>query len=258
MTAAAYGVPPPWIQEIGGAEAWATYQAMLVTIPSMCRFWPDCLPVHLAVQKGPEAALDPSNVLARVHGMIMTAMEDSSCEVVGWMPSHLTIDDLGLQMALKSDGSLVNRQDLEANGLADTLAKKGVEFHRVASADVKIWAEQMERTKARARWIGIATQEANDMPAYPFSDSESPRWKADAARRARANAKSGIDGRRRRRRREGRLTFGPSDGGHDVIRSAAGSGWMCAVCLKRSVKKVEAYCNEVRRSLHQGVDDSQR
>jgi len=156
ITAAAYGVPPPWIQDIGGAEAWATYQAMLVTIPSMCRFWPDCLPVHLAVQKGPEAALDPSNVLARVHGMIMTAMEDSSCEVVGWMPSHLTIDDLGLQMALKSDGSLVNRQDLEANGLADTLAKKGVEFHRVASVDVKVWAEQMERAKARARWIGYS------------------------------------------------------------------------------------------------------
>jgi hypothetical protein len=52
IAAAAYGVPPPWIQDIGGAEAWATYQAMLVTIPSQCRYWPDCLPVHLAVQKG--------------------------------------------------------------------------------------------------------------------------------------------------------------------------------------------------------------
>ena len=26
VVAAAYGVPPPWIKEIGGAEAWALYQ----------------------------------------------------------------------------------------------------------------------------------------------------------------------------------------------------------------------------------------
>ena len=237
VSAAAYGVPPPWIQDIGGAEAWAIFQAMLVTIPSLCRYWPDCLPVHLAVQKGAVAARDPRNVLARIHGMIMTAMEDSPREVVGWMPSHLTEADLELQMAFKSDGSLVNRQDLGANGLADTLAKKGVEFHRVASSDVKIWADQMERTKDRAKWIGTATLEANDMPAYPFSDSESSRWRADAAQRARANARNGVDGRRRRRPRKSRLTVGPSEGGHDVVRSAAGGGWICKVCFKRSVTK---------------------
>ena len=101
IIAAAYGVPPPWIRDIAGAEAWALFQALLVTVPALCKFWPDCLPVHLAVQKGREAALDPRNGLARIHGMIMTAMEDSSCEVVGWMPSHLTVDDLELQNGLE-------------------------------------------------------------------------------------------------------------------------------------------------------------
>ena len=33
ILAAAFGVPPPWIVDIGGAEAWALYQSMLYTSP---------------------------------------------------------------------------------------------------------------------------------------------------------------------------------------------------------------------------------
>ena len=32
-TAAAYGVPPPWIEDIGGSEAWAVLQVALRAIP---------------------------------------------------------------------------------------------------------------------------------------------------------------------------------------------------------------------------------
>ena len=38
VAAAAYGVPPPWITDIGGAEAWALYQALLHTIPEQCNY----------------------------------------------------------------------------------------------------------------------------------------------------------------------------------------------------------------------------
>ena len=38
ITAAAYGVPPPWITDIGGAEAWALYQSLLCTIPEQCKY----------------------------------------------------------------------------------------------------------------------------------------------------------------------------------------------------------------------------
>ena len=41
------------------------------------------------------------------------------------MPSHLTVEDLKLHMAKKGDGSLVNERGLEANDLADKLAKRG-------------------------------------------------------------------------------------------------------------------------------------
>ena len=37
VVAAAYGVPPPWIQGIEGAEAWALFQSLLVTLPSLSR-----------------------------------------------------------------------------------------------------------------------------------------------------------------------------------------------------------------------------
>ena len=70
--------------------------------------------------------------------MILIALEDSSAKVVGWMPSHLTISDLEFQLAKKSDGTLVDERDLEGNKLADELAKRGVEFHRVARSDVRI------------------------------------------------------------------------------------------------------------------------
>ena len=89
VVASAYGAPPPWIQDIGGAEAWALFQSLRVTSPSQCRYWPDCLPVHLAVQKGISIASDPKNVLARVHGMMLTALEDTSPRVVGCMLCRL-------------------------------------------------------------------------------------------------------------------------------------------------------------------------
>ena len=143
-------------------------------------------------------ASDPKNVLARVHGMILIALEDSSPKVVGWMPSHLTLKDLDFQLAVKSDGSLVNERGLQGNKLADELAKRGVEFHRVASSDVKNWRAKIEEVKNRAMWMGTATVEANGFASFPFKDSEASRWKADAAQRARSNAKNGEDGRRRR------------------------------------------------------------
>ena len=169
---AAHGAPPPWIQGIEGAEAWALFQALLVTLPSLSRYWPDCLPVYLATQKGPEAALDPRTVLARIHGMLLIGLEDAPSDAVGWMPSHLMIKDLNLQLATKSDETLVGRMDLEGNKLADELAKRGVEFHRVTTSDVKIWREHIERGRTRAMWIGIATAEANDFASFP---SRTPR-----------------------------------------------------------------------------------
>ena len=76
-------------------------------------------------------AKDPRNALARVHGMLHTALEGVEEKTVGWMPAHLTRADLALGTATKSDGSLVSARDIRANDVADRLAKLGAEFHRV-------------------------------------------------------------------------------------------------------------------------------
>jgi hypothetical protein len=73
VTAAAYGVPPPWVKGIEGAEAWALQQATTFTLPVESTYWPDCLPVKLAVDKGPAVAADPRNKLARVHAQLFNA-----------------------------------------------------------------------------------------------------------------------------------------------------------------------------------------
>ena len=73
VLAAAYGVPPPWITDIGGAESWALFQSTSCTIPALCKYWPDCLPVKQAVAKGVKAATNPRNPLARVHTMLVEA-----------------------------------------------------------------------------------------------------------------------------------------------------------------------------------------
>ena len=114
-----------------------------------------------AVENCERVALDPRSPLARVHGMIHTALDGISTEVVGWMPSHLTKADLARGTAKKSDGSQVNQLDLWANDVADKLAKLGVEYHRVSASDVKRWKAAQQAAKNRAEWVGLITHAAN-------------------------------------------------------------------------------------------------
>ena len=74
--------------DIGGAEAWALYQLLLCTSPQMTKYWPDCYPVTVAISKGQQLANDPRNALARVHGMLFTALEGVDKDAVGWMRAH--------------------------------------------------------------------------------------------------------------------------------------------------------------------------
>jgi hypothetical protein len=128
------------------------------------------------------------------------------------MPAHLKRSEVGI--ITKSDGSVVTLEDIDGNDLADRLAKRAVEAHRVAPEDVAAWKVQFAVAEARAKWIGIATYEASNHPTFPFRDSEAARWRAEAAKRARANARAGVDGRRRRAKRT--VIISTAEGGHDV------------------------------------------
>ena len=257
VSAAAYGVPPPWATGIEGAEAWALFQATQFTLPARSKYWLDCLPLMTAVAKGREAAIDPRNVLARMHTMLATAFEEVvPSNHVGWMPAHLKSWEVGT--ATKSDGNLVSQQDWEANDLADRLAKAAVEFHRVDAADVELWSRQMQIAETRARWIGRATHEANSHCEFPFRDSEASRWHADAAKRARDNAKAGIDGRKRRTPRM-KKTISPEQGEHVLQPVASGKGWFCTVCKARARQKANlsaSKCSKVTTKAWAGTSSS--
>ena len=234
LIAAAYGVPPPWIVDIGGAEAWALYQLLLCTTPQMTKYWPDCYPLKVAISKGQRLANDPRNALARVHGMLFTALEGIDEDAVGWMPAHLTTADLALGTATKSDGSLVTATDILGNDVADRLAKLGAEFHRVAMSDVRRWKKAFAEAKARAKWIGKATHAANNCLHYPYRDSEAARWKAVAAQRRNDERRAGVDGRKKRAPKQIKPIIPVDRGGHNVERARSGQSWLCTTCKCRS------------------------
>ena len=94
-----------------------------------------------------------------------------------------------------------------------------------------------ELAKSRAMWVGMATHLANSSESFPYRDSEAARWKAKAAQRRKADAKNGIDGRRRRNGALGALERTPLQGGHQLVKAETGHGWLCATCRMRSVNK---------------------
>ena len=63
------------------------------------------------------------------------------------------------------------------------------------------------------------------------------RWRADAAKRKKREAKQGLDGRRRRAGGPILKVIAAEDGGHQIVRSSTGQGWMCLVCKKRTMVK---------------------
>ena len=237
VIAAAYGVPPPWVDDIGGAEVWALYQALMVTLPSDCEYWVDCMPVLNAIEKGVRVAKDPRNPLARAHALMLPILADEEVNPVGWMPAHLTLEDLVHGIAAKSNLELVDALDIRMNDIADRLAKQGAKIHRVPKAEVEMWHAAMRQIKDRARWIGVVTHEANSSTMYPFSDSESARWKAEAAQRRKSEAKQGADGRRSRLQRLRKKAIPPHEGGHVLVRAATGRGWICSTCRQRTLVK---------------------
>ena len=113
----------------------------------MTKYWPDCYPVTVAISKGQQLANDPRNALARVHGMLFTALEGVDKDAVGWMPAHLKTADLALKTTTKSDGSLATAADVLGNDVADKLAKLGAEFHRVSQYDVRRWKKRSRQRR---------------------------------------------------------------------------------------------------------------
>ena len=181
VTAAACGVPPPWISDIAGSEAWALLQAAIRALPGGCVFKGDCKSCIDMVKSGLASATSAKRVLARVYALLIPALEDVDHDNILWMPAHKTKEDVG-RVAL-SNGAMLTEEDLLGNDGADTFAKEAVEEHRVSKGDVLAWKELCNTAKERAKWLARATNLACNVPHFPFSDSEATRWRSDEAKR---------------------------------------------------------------------------
>ena len=166
--------------------------------------------------------------------MLLTALEGVEQDTVGWMPAHLTSNDLALGTATKSDGTLVTARDVLANDVADRLAKLGAEFHRVSQMEVGRWKKAFAAAKARSKWIGMATHAAKNCVHFPFRDAEASRWKAMAAQRKRAERQAGVDGRRKRAPKQVKPIVPANRGGHCIELARSGQRWICTKCKGRS------------------------
>ena len=128
VIAEAYGVPPPWAEGIGGAEAWALLMAATYAEPGTL-FYGDCLPCLQAFWWGLPWASSESRSLARVYICMLHALRHTPRECVVWVPAHTSEHDVGAKFL--SDGTLLTERDRDGNSRADTLAKFAVEEHRV-------------------------------------------------------------------------------------------------------------------------------
>ena len=64
IVASAYGVPPPWIKDIGGAEAWAVLQVGLRAVPGKVKYMIDCQPCVFMIHGGAVAATTANRPLS--------------------------------------------------------------------------------------------------------------------------------------------------------------------------------------------------
>ena len=165
---------------------------------------------------------------ARIYALIFTALDDTRLEKLIWMPAHQTMAAVGVRA--KGNNEFLIALDLETNDLADRLAKRGVEDHRVPFLIRDKWKLGMEVTKARAMWIGRAASMANTLPNFPYSDSSASRVAADRARMERLRNNQG-------NKKPSTRTFArPVELGGHVVEPVGGKGgeWRCATCRVRS------------------------
>lgn len=183
VVAAAFGVPPPWIRSIHGAELWALYAALRCSLPGVA-FRSDRLAAVLTFRRGRAFATRFSEAYARLWRMVFTACDDfDSPEVdidIQWMPAHTVEADVGT--VCLSNGQLLTAADRHGNDLADRLAKRGAELHRLPASVLEAFHRQHLLSAWAARELAVRTFVANDCPCVPGRtarrDSDGlPRWR---------------------------------------------------------------------------------
>ena len=213
--AAANGAPPPWIDSISGAEAWALLMAATYAAPGSS-FKTDSLNCVDTMRRGRTWALAPSRPLARVWRRLFNTFDgpDDAAHIV-WIPAHSTAADVGKR--LTGDGTPLTAVDRNANADADAFAKAAAAAHRVPVALRAEISATIDAAHTVAQYIGRTTHAANHHPIPPHRDS-APLPMADRRHAPRPPPKQ----------RVARCDRTNSPGGHSLFKR--GPAWSCRTC----------------------------
>ena len=197
VAAAAFGVPPRWVDTIQGAELWAVQMALTeVVFPQA--IYTDCRTVQQGLQQSTQWLHSSKRRYARIWSVIHSNLDDGAgADTVTWMPAHTSACSVG--EARCSNGELLTSAGRFANELADMLAKRA--------------AGTVRQPEAYRRDLnqGQAPQGAG---ACGF------RWAADGR---------GQQSRAGRRQRQARLAGGNGQGACttcSVVATHSGQGWV--------------------------------
>lgn len=155
------GIPPEWIHDAAGAEAWAYFFVTRETL-DVPRVVTDCKGVLNNLEAGVTIATLPSKRLARVWKMAAHNLDgnfDLASSRTLWMPAHGSAQTIG--RARGSNGQAITALMWCANRLADLLAKHAATQHRVprrVTGGLATMARLVQHSLAK---LGVVTQAAN-------------------------------------------------------------------------------------------------
>ena len=173
LLACGRGLPPSWVRDAAGAEAWAL-ACILRLEPGTPDTTTDCLNLLQGLRRGRAIATDASCGLARVWSHIFAALDDDArvaamLEGLRWMPAHGAQHTIA--RARKSDGDVVTPVDWRANRLADALAKRAAAEHRAPHAVRRLAADAAAASAYMLAKLGAVTYAANNFMETVWGDN---------------------------------------------------------------------------------------
>ena len=158
------GVPPEWVVDAAGAEAWA-----LATTLQMCPSPPyiitDCLGVVKGAEMDPRRLLSNTSKLARTWQHIISATDGCLADLpkngrLVWMPAHTAEKKVG--EVKKSNCKVMTWVDRKANNLADHLAKLAASTASLSYAAAQSLRRAETLLLHSAAHLGTTTWRANN------------------------------------------------------------------------------------------------
>ena len=185
--AAAYGVPPDWVDDIPGSEAWAVKEAATGALPG-CVLRVDCQPCVDAFKAGLEWATGDKRKHARVHKLMLQAWDDFDPEGISM--------DAGPHHRGQCGGGGAGRRHQAHNTRPPRqcarrpTGKAGGEHPPGTGKHQNRLKQQRQLVKETVQWIGLANYEANNQTEPRTRDTTANRAATRRAKKERARARA--------------------------------------------------------------------